>query len=151
MQVNVLKVLVIFSFLLTAVSLNAQLTGTYLLRDIQQNRAAGNITITQDENITKVIDKHLYEEGKRKGIIGFRIRIFSNSGPQARNEGAMIEAGFISRYPDIRTDYVFDSPFYLLYVGDFRTHSEAMKFLKEIEKYYPDAFIVRSRIRYPKL
>jgi hypothetical protein len=97
----------------------------------------------------KVIDAHLYEESKKKGITGYRIRIFSNSGAQARKQGEIIMAGFLNRYEDIKTYFIFDSPFYLLYVGDFRTHSEAMHFLKEIELLYPDAFIVRSKINYP--
>lgn len=105
----------------------------------------------QNEDIVKLVDKHLHEEGKLKGIIGYRIRIYSNSGKQARIDGPKIQAGFISRHEGVKTYYSFDSPFYRLYVGDFRTRSDAMKFLKEIEREYPDAFIVRTRINYPAL
>jgi hypothetical protein len=140
-----------FIFLFSAINGNAQLTGTHLLRSIQQPGFPGKVTIVQSPDITDVLDKHLFEEGKKKGITGFRIRIFSNSGAQARKEGEVIMANFISQYDDIKTYFLFDSPFYLLYVGDFRTHSEAMKFLKEIERIYPDAFIVRSKINYPLL
>jgi len=138
-------------FVFTVLRTNAQLPGTRLMRDIQYALAPGKITIVQDKDIIQLIDRHLYEESKHKGIAGFRIRIYSNSGKQAYTEGPKVQAEFANRYEGIKTYYIFDSPFYLLYVGDFRTHSEAMKFLKEIEKYYPDAFIVRSKINYPPL
>ncbi len=130
---------------------HAQLAGTRLIREIQYSPASGKITIIQSKEIVKLIDKHLYEESKNKGIAGYRIRIYANSGKQAYSDGPKVQAEFAARYGDIKTYYIFDSPFYLLYVGDFRTHSEAMKFLKEIERYYPDAFIVRSMINYPPI
>jgi hypothetical protein len=140
--------IILFSCILQA---SAQLPGTRLLRDIQYAPAPGKITIVQDKDIVQLIDRHLYEESKNKGITGFRIRIYSNSGKQAYNEGPKVQAEFANRYPGVKPYYIFDSPFYLLYVGDFRTHSEAMKFLKQIEKYYPGAFIIRSKINYPPL
>lgn len=121
------------------------------MRELQYSSEGGNITILQHEDIVKIIDKHLLEESKLKGIIGYRIRIYSNSGKQARIDGPKIQASFISMYEGVKTYYSFDSPFYRLYVGDFRTRSEAMKFLKEIEREYPDAFIIRTKINYPAL
>ncbi len=130
---------------------NAQLAGTNLARQIQSPGSKGKVTLVQDDAILQLIDRHLYEESKKNGIVGYRIRLFSDSGNKARKEGELMKANFISRYGKMNTYFLFDSPFYLLYVGDFRTHSEAMKFLKQIEPFYPDAFIVRSKINYPSL
>jgi hypothetical protein len=141
----------LLSFFLNIHTIFAQVTGTQLVRDIQYAQTPGKVTIVQDNDIVKLIDKHLFEESKRKGITGYRIRIYSNSGKQAYTDGPKVQAEFISKYEGIKTYYIFDSPFYLLYVGDFRTHSNAMKFLKSIEAQYPDAFIVRTRINYPVL
>jgi ABC-type enterochelin transport system ATPase subunit len=149
--VSLFKLFWSLGILTIAININAQLTGTQLVREIEKPDERGRITIYQEAHIDKVLDIHLYEEGKKGGIFGYRIRIFSNSGAQARKQGEVIMAGFIYRYEGVDADFIFDSPFYSLYVGNFRTHSEAMKFLKEIEKYYPDAFIVRSKIDYPKL
>jgi hypothetical protein len=149
--VRILRVVLFTSIIFIFFKSNAQLTGTKLIHDIQYTPAPGKVTIIENNNIVKVLDTHLNEESKKKGITGYRIRIFSDSGPQARKQGELIEAGFLSRFENVRADFIFNSPFYLLYVGDFRTHSEAMKFLKEIESIYPDAFIVRSKINYPSL
>ncbi|MBA7522516.1 hypothetical protein ES705_14635 [subsurface metagenome] len=121
------------------------------MRDIQYSGKSGKVTIVQDENIITLIDKHLLEESKRRGIRGYRIRIFSNSGPGARKEGEIIRAGFIGRFEGINTYYIFDTPYYRLYIGDFRTKSDAMKFYKKIEYELPDAFIIPSKINYPLL
>ena len=151
MKVNRFRVTAIGILLSCVLQSYAQLPGTRLIRNIQYAPAPGKVTIVQDKEIIQLIDRHLFEESKTKSINGFRIRIYSNSGKQAYSDGPKVQAEFANRYADIKTHYVFDSPFYLLYVGDFRTHSEAMKFLKEIEKFYPDAFIVRSKINFPTL
>ena len=129
----------------------AQLKGTKLLRDIQYTSQGGKVTIIQSTDITKLLDKHLYEAGKSDGIIGYRIRIYSNSGKEAFEKGPVVQANFSNKYKDVKSYYKFSSPFYRLYVGDFRTRSEALKFLKKIERDYPDAFIVRTKISYPDL
>jgi hypothetical protein len=149
--VKSVSILFLFLFIFNFSQSHAQIAGTQLIRDIQYAQTPGKVTIIQDNSIVTLIDKHLYEESKRKGISGYRIRIYSNSGKQAYTEGPKVQAEFISRFEDVKTYYVFDSPFYSLYVGDFRTQSDAMKFLRSIEGLYPDAFIVKTRINYPAM
>lgn len=122
------------------------------MRSIQYSNSPGKVSITQDQSIVRLVDKHLYEEGKDKLMSGYRIRILSASGPQAKNQGNMAMARFVTHFgKEHQTYFIYDSPFYLLYVGDFRTQSEAMKFLKKINMHFPEAFVVRSKIKYPKL
>lgn len=132
-------------------ALHAQISGTKFLHDVQAPVNNGKVAITQSEDISRLLDRHIFEESKKQGIVGYRIRIFSNSGSHARKEGEDIMARFLKRFDGIKTYFNFDSPFYRLYVGDFRTRSEAMKFQKSIEIEYPGAFIVRCRINYPSL
>ena len=129
----------------------AQLTGSKLIADIQNPNTGSKITLIQHEDITKLVDKHLYEEGRKRGIAGYRIRLFSASGAQARKDGEAVMSSFLSKYENIKPYFGFDTPNWRLYVGDFRTQSEAAKQLKLLERDFPDAFIVRSRINYPPL
>jgi hypothetical protein len=140
----------IFIFLIAG-NLCAQISGAKFIQDVQSPVNSGSVTILQNDEIARLVDRHLYEESKKKGIVGYRIRVFSNSGSLARKEGEGVMSEFIQKYDDIKTYFNFDSPFYRLYVGDFRTRSEAMKCLKKIEHDFPDAFIVRSKINYPSL
>jgi hypothetical protein len=73
--------------------------------------------------------------------MGYRISIFNESGQEANKKCELARAKFISRYEQVKSYKKFEYPFFKVYVGDFRTKSEALKFLKQIENDYPDAFI----------
>jgi hypothetical protein len=88
-----------------------------------------------------MMNLHLQQQKKLNGIRGFRVCIYYNSG-QESNKGADQERSrFISRYEDINSYKSFEYPFFKVYVGDFRTKSEALKFLQRIQYDYPNAFI----------
>ncbi len=106
----------------------------------------GKVKIIQDESIQLLLE----ELSKEKGIAGYRIRIFSGSGSNAKSEFEETKAKFISSF-DTPLYERFDYPFYKIYVGDFRTRSEAMKLLNTIERKFPDAFIVQTKINFPNL
>lgn len=115
------------------------------------NDSKAKIRIVQDENLKKVVDKHQYLHGKAKQMIGYRIRIFSDSGPYAKNEFEYAKASFSENFGEITMHQEFVYPFYKIYVGDFRNRSQALFVLKQIERKFPDAFIVQTRINYPNL
>lgn len=144
-----LTVFIVFSLL--SGHLFAQVTGSRFIRNLQSPTSGGTVTIVQSDEITKIVDKHLYEEGKKKGISGYRIVIFSKYGPNARAEADKVMAVFIRNYPDTKAYFTFDYPDYKIYVGDFRTRSEAYKFQKIIEKDFPNAYFRPIRINYPNL
>jgi hypothetical protein len=129
----------------------AQISGTKLITDLQNPQKGGKITIVQSDDITRLIDRHLYEEGKKKSISGYRIVIFSKYGSTAREEADKVLALFIRNYPQTKAYFTFDYPDYKIYVGDFRTRSEAIKFQKEIEFDFPNAYYRPIKINYPAL
>jgi hypothetical protein len=116
----------------------------------QPSKSGGQIKIVQNKAIGTAVENYLWAQSKQKTIPGFRIRIFSNSGSNAKKEFENTKAGFLDVF-DLKVYEEFQYPFYKIYVGDFRSRSEAMKSLVVIEKSYPDAFIVETKINYPKL
>lgn len=123
-----------------------------IFEELESNRhGQGKVKIVQEEAIARQVDKHIWEQSKQKGIQGYRIRIFSDSGPNASSGFEQTKARFNSLFEQIDIHESFDYPFYKIYVGDFRTRSEAMKELVRIEKQFPEAFIVQTRINYPKI
>jgi hypothetical protein len=146
-----IKITVFLSVFLFTSHLSAQLTGSKYIKNLQNTQKGGNVTIIQSDEISKLIDKHLFEEGKKKGITGYRIVIFSKYGPSARAEGDKAMALFIRNYPDTKAYFTFDYPDYKIYVGDFRSRSEAFKFQKQIERDFPNAYFRPIRINYPSL
>jgi hypothetical protein len=83
------------------------------------------------------------------GIKGYRILIYMGSGQEARKEADQARAGFIRLFEGVTSYIRFEYPYFKVYVGDFRTKSEALRFLKQIENIYPDAFIRDDIVAFP--
>jgi hypothetical protein len=111
----------------------------------------GSVKIAQDPRLQKLVDKHAFMGSKQKGLQGYRILIFSESGKRARQQANEVIGQFSSMYPGIATYLVFTTPSYKVYAGDFRNKFEAEKIKRQIVSYYPKAFIRNDRINFPKI
>lgn len=115
------------------------------------NRGEGKVKIIQNNEIEQLLEKHIWDQSKERGIMGYRIRIFSGSGQNSKSEFEETKAKFISNF-DIPVHEVFDYPDLKIYVGDFRSRSEAKKVLKQVERIFPNnTFIVYTQIKFPNL
>ena len=108
--------------------------------------SGGKISITQEEKIWELFNLHLTQQRALNGIRGYRITIFMESGQRANENANKVRAGFISKYEDMKCYKVWEYPYYKLYVGDFRTKSDAIRFSRIIDNDYPDAFITRGMV-----
>lgn len=116
----------------------------------QNNFKEGELRVIQDSRIDQLITRHVEANQKISGVPGFRIRIFSQSGQVARQNANQVRGEFLKRYPDMDGYLTYDAPNFKVYVGDFRTRSEALKFHKRLSRDFPNAFIVADRINLPK-
>ena len=79
---------------------------------------------------------------------GYRVKIhFSADKTKARE----VQAKFSTKYNDIKTYEEYQQPNFVIIVCDFKTKLEAYDLLKKIKEDYPNAFIVKSKIRPMKL
>jgi len=99
------------------------------------------VNVHQDKDIVTLLNFHLTQQKAMNGVKGYRISIYLGSGQEASRNADMVKAKFISKHEDIASYKIFVYPFYNIHVGNFRTKSEALKFLEAIVKDYPDAFI----------
>jgi len=111
----------------------------------------GEVVIFQDMRINELIYKSVEHNKQKGGISGFRIRIFSNLGNSAREQSQATKARFYELFPEIAIHREYESPYFKVYVGDYRTRVDALKDFKRIKRYFPSAFIVPSKIDYPNL
>jgi len=121
-----------------------------IFRKIEQG-SNGNIKFHQNDSIQNLVLKHILTNRKQNGIPGYRIRIFSDVGRNARSNSEKVKTEFYEKYSDIPVYRKYDSPYFKVYVGDYRTKMEALKCLKKIKSDYPGAFVVPDRINYPEL
>ncbi len=111
----------------------------------------GTIQIIQDSRIEDLLSRHLELNHRNDGLTGYRILIFKASFQNSR-ERAMEERGrFLSHFNDIPVYYFYEQPESRLFVGDFRTKSEATRMKLEIEKFFKNAIVIETKINFPKL
>jgi len=150
------KIILYFLFtLLISGSLSAQSdsianTSKDIFKRIERG-SSGNIEFHQSDSLQNLVLKHIAKNRRQSGIPGYRIRIFSDVGKKSRLESRETRTTFYEKYPDIPVYREYDSPYFKVYVGDFRTKMEAIKCLKKIKHNFPDAFVVPDRINYPEI
>ena len=106
-----------------------------------------SVQVFEDPAITKLMnDRHDYLKSK-KTIEGYRVQLFFGS-----REGAIKEREKLTRFHPELSDYIiFDSPYFKLRVGDYRTRLEAYKVYKQVVRDFESVFIVPDQINLPSL
>lgn len=143
--------LIYYCFLSAEISYGQQSENDFFSALQDTNNQFGKVNIYQDVGIHLLVNKHIESNKKQKGIPGYRIQVYSGSGHSARGKAEKIESFFLEEYPDIACYLSYYSPNFKVRVGDFRTKSEALKFKKEIALDFPNTYIVRDIIKFPKI
>ena len=104
-----------------------------------------NITINQSGSLFMAMERQLSLNPERS-VIGYRIRIFLDNKQTARAASEKVENDFTAQYPNIKVYRSYNSPYWRVTVGNFRTKSEASKYLSQFRKNYPSVFLVREGI-----
>jgi hypothetical protein len=108
-----------------------------------------NVRINNEAGIDELLNKHLYYNEVMKTVPGFRLQIFSGSGNFSKSNAVSERSRFIGRFPYMKAYIIFNTPYYLVRVGNFRTRLEAESFRQKILDVYPEAYIVRDDIDLP--
>lgn len=146
--VFIASILFVFNGLLFAQESNS---GDILNKIQEKEQGQGEVVIFQDMRINDLLYNHVEQNKRSGGFSGYRIRIYSNLGNTARDESQARKARFYELFPEIPIYREYDSPYFKVYVGDYRTKIDAMEDFKEIKRYFRSAFIVPDKINYPKL
>ena len=90
--------------------------------------------------VEKKAEYHRLTNGQRDG---YRIKIHFAVEREAAKE---IRTKFSTDFPDLPTYEVYQQPYWVVLVGDFRTKLEAFETKKRIEGSFPIAFIIKDKI-----
>ncbi len=148
-----MRFFIILAFLFSSSALLFSQTETKdVFSDIVVNKAGqGNISIVQSSNIKKIVNTHVEGVALRKGIPGYRIQIYSGSSRSARSGALQLISSFRNDFKNVEPHLVYNEPNFKVRVGDFRTKSEALKFMEKLIKTHNSAFIVKDYIDFPKV
>ena len=96
----------------------------------------GNITSINEGGIDALVRKYKTILENTGGVEGWRIQVTF----KAKRENILpLQIKFSKLYPEIPAQITFDSPYYKLTVGNFRTRNEAIKIKHQINKVFPGA------------
>lgn len=118
---------------------------------LSQSDSTGNVQIIQDSRVDTLLEKYIAINEYNPGIEGWRIQIFFEAGNYSKRMAIEAKSEFVNQYSDIPVYVIFQQPYYKVRIGDYRTRIDAEKFLKKIERKYPNAFVVRDEINFPRM
>ena len=95
------------------------------------------------DSLSVAMEKQI-EKNKARKFQGYRVRIYFDNSQDARVVSEQIADTFAVRYPDVPVYRIYDNPYFKVTVGDFRSKSDAMRFLEAIRKEYPTVFLVKE-------
>ncbi len=124
-----------------------------LLMLIQDKNTGGTIQIYQDPSLMILLEKSNRIKEK-EGLEGFRIQLYSGSEQNARDKANEISQEFMIAFPEFNSKLIYteyQAPYFKLRVGDYRNKNEAFEFYHLVKKNFPNSYIVKSKINYPKL
>jgi hypothetical protein len=91
---------------------------------------------TTDREIDALVRKYKTILKNTGGVEGWRIQVTFKA---KREDILPLQIKFSKLYPEIPAQITFDSPYYKLTVGNFRTRNEAIKIKHQINKVFPGA------------
>ena len=98
--------------------------------------------IEMEEKVGELLDRYIKLNKKRKGILGWRLQIHSDTD---REKAKKIRIPFMLKFPEIPAYLDHKEPYFKVTVGDFYTRLEALKVQNEIRRRYT-SYIVPSNI-----
>ena len=96
----------------------------------------GDVTSINDEEIDALVRKYKTILKNTGGVEGWRIQVTFKA---KREDILPLQIKFSKLYSEIPAQITFDSPYYKLTVGNFRTRNEAIKIKHQINKVFPSA------------
>jgi len=116
----------------------------------QDNVLRQKVTVIEDPQIVSLVQKHIYLNEKQK-INGWRVQIFFESGNNSKSRAHTKKGLFMTLFPNTGVYLMFQSPYYKVRVGDFRSRMYAEGFKQKIIRDFPDSFVVKDEINFPEL
>jgi hypothetical protein len=123
-----------------------------ILNELQAEKSRqGSIQIIEDNRIDDLLARHIEINRRRDGIIGYRILIFKDGSQNSKEKAFEAKSRFLTNFPGYEVYYIYEQPESKLFVGDFRTKSDANKLKVEVEKFFRNAIVIETKINFPKL
>ena len=102
---------------------------------------SGTVILNEDPAIAKLLEIKKDMNKDDKNSDRYKIQIYSGNLGSAES----IKSKFENSNGNIRSQLVFETPNYKVWVGSFRTRLEAERTLVDVQKKFTDAFIFKPK------
>lgn len=122
----------------------------------------GQVRVFEDNAVKSVLGRAMaaprtvYSKGDEQYVKmrGFKIQAFAgNNQRTSKNEASYKQRIISEAFPDQETVILFDSPFWRLRVGNFKTRDEANQVMKEMKESFPsfgkEMYVVVDEVKIP--
>jgi hypothetical protein len=117
----------------------------------------GQVTVIQDSRVDSILSQYqairmrYLENPDTKGVPGYRIQVFFDSGSNSSDRARSARDSFFFKFPEIPAYISWKAPNYRVRVGDFRNRLEAERVLQQIIPEYPNAWVIKDEINFPQI
>lgn len=108
----------------------------------------GEVTINVDERVNQYLAKRKQQRLADSTQKGYRIQLLF---ADKRADAQQAKQKFLSMYPDCSADLFFDSPYFKVRVGDFKTKLEAQPMLFHLRDHFSTLFLIEDTINPPPI
>ena len=119
--------------------------------DKKPSKHEGKVEVYQDSRVDSIVKMHVHYNTSQSTFEGYRIQVFFDAGNNSLNGAQAAQANYQMLYPGDTAYISFSEPYYKVRVGDFRTRLEAESYLRKIATDFPNAFVIRDKILFPKM
>ena len=109
---------------------------------------SGNVIVYKDPRVGLLVRKQaqINEEttrNSRRTMQGFRIQIVNSTD---RNTAIDAKTKVYQLYPELKAYLLFQSPYYRIKVGNFKTRAEAETYMKSLQRNFPGSIFILKDI-----
>lgn len=118
-----------------------------IARDTIVKTEEGNLTVYQNERLTKLLEIQKNKSKRQPYFDGYRIQVFSCHST-LKYKAEIIRDSVRRLFPKHRVYMSLDLPDFKVRIGNFRNKYDAYKMLLEVKKHFPYAWKVRTKIKF---
>ena len=100
-------------------------------------------SLTEEPAISKMRQAYVDYNLRNQEVRGWRVQVLVTTD---RRQMEQVQRDFKRQYPDYELHFSHENPFYHLKTGAFINQQSARPFLSEMQKKFPDAFLVTDEI-----
>ena len=111
--------------------------------------AFSQVRIVADGRLQTILERHIEYNEMSRSIQGYRIRVNSFTGSNAKSKAFALKEELLDKYPKMRAYVTFDEPNFIVKLGDFVSRLDAYAVYSEFRKSVNTAQIIRDWINNP--